>query len=73
MTIVTTKRSKKVEQCIEILSDMFGSKEEVLFTLLEILESDGDFTHEQREEIFQEIKRLHEGMGQSGRAIAKYR
>lgn len=63
MTIVTTKRSKKVEQCIEVLSDIFGSKE-VLITLLEILESDGDFTHEQREEIFQEIKKLHEGMEQ---------
>jgi hypothetical protein len=70
MTVVgTTKGSKKVEQLIQVLSDIFGSREEVLITLLEILESDGDITQEQREEIFREIKRLHED---TGRAIAEW-
>ena len=56
MTTATTKRSKEVEQCIEILSDIFGSKEEVLITLLEILESDGDFTHKQEKRFSGRLK-----------------
>jgi hypothetical protein len=63
-----TKGSTKVEQLIQVLSDIFGSREEVLITLLEVLESDSDITQEQKEEIFQEIKRLHE---ETGTAIAK--
>lgn len=48
-----------IEQAIDILSEVLGSREEVLATLSEIIVTDCDFTEKQRIEIFEMIKRLH--------------
>lgn len=48
-----------VEQAIDILAEVLGSREEVLATLSEILVADCDFTDKQRREIYEMIKRLH--------------
>jgi hypothetical protein len=55
-----TRRSMKIESAIEILSEILGSREEVLATLSEMIVSDCDFTPEQRKEIFEEIQKLDE-------------
>ena len=51
----------KIESAIEILTELLGSREEVLATLSEMLVADCNFTEKQRSEIFEEIRRLHEG------------
>jgi lipid A disaccharide synthetase len=55
-----TRRSMKIESAIEVLSEILGSREEVIATLLEMIVSDCDFTPEQRKEIFKEIQKLDE-------------
>jgi hypothetical protein len=56
-----TRRSMKIESAIEILTELLGSREEVLATLSEMLVADCNFTEKQRREIFEIIRRLHEG------------
>ena len=58
-TSMRSRRSVNIEQAIEILSEVLGSREEVLATLSEIIVTDCDFTEKQRIEIFEMIKRLH--------------
>ena len=58
-----TRRSMKIESAIEVLTELLGSREEVLATLSEMLVADCEFTEKQRREIFEEIKRLHKGQG----------
>ena len=62
-TSTRTRRSMKIESAIEILTELLGSREEVLATLSEMLVADCEFTEKQRREIFEEIKRLHKGHG----------
>jgi hypothetical protein len=52
---MTTSRRVDIEEAIEVLSQVFGSRENVLITILEILQSDGDITEEQRLEILRGI------------------
>lgn len=58
-TSMRSRRSVNIEQAIDILSEVLGSREEVLATLSEIIVTDCDFTEKQRIEIFEMIKRLH--------------
>lgn len=58
-TSTRSRRSVNVEQAIDILAEVLGSREEVLATLSEILVADCDFTDKQRREIYEMIKRLH--------------
>jgi len=51
---MTTKRVD-IEQAIEVLSEVFGNRENLLITILEILRDDGDITEAQRVEILQAI------------------
>lgn len=44
-----------IEQAINVLSEVLGSKENVIITILEILKDDGDITEQQREEILRGI------------------
>jgi hypothetical protein len=44
---MTTTRSD-IEQAIDVLSEVFGSRENVIITILEILKDDGDITEDQR-------------------------
>lgn len=53
-----TRRSVNIEQAIDILSEVLGSREEVLATLSEIIVADCDFTDKQRREIFEMIRKL---------------
>ena len=58
----TSSRSRgsvNIAQAIDILSEILGSREEVLATLSEIIVADCDFTEKQRREIFEMSKRLH--------------
>lgn len=52
---MTTSRRVDIEEAIEVLSQVSGSRENVLITILEILQSDGDITEEQRLEILRGI------------------
>ena len=52
---MTTSRRVDIEEAIEVLSQVFGSRENVLITILEILQLDGDITEEQRLEILRGI------------------
>jgi replicative DNA helicase len=54
-----TRRSMKIESAIEVLSEILGSREEVIATILEMIVSDCDFPPEQRKEIFREIQKLN--------------
>jgi hypothetical protein len=56
-----TCSSMKIECAIQVLSEILGSREEVIAVISEMLVSDCDFTEKQRMEILGEIKRLHDG------------
>jgi hypothetical protein len=54
-----TRRSMKIESAIEILSEILGSREEVIEVISTMLLEDCPFSEKQRREILEEIKRLH--------------
>jgi hypothetical protein len=45
------RRSVNIEQCIDILTEVLSSRDEVLTTLSEIIVADCSFTEKQRREI----------------------
>jgi replicative DNA helicase len=54
-----TRRSMKIESAIEVLSQILGSRDEVIAAIAEMLVADRDFTEKQREQIMEAIKKLH--------------
>jgi hypothetical protein len=56
-----TRHSIKIESAIDILSEILGSREEVIAVISTMLVEDCEFTQKQRDEILEGIKRLHGG------------
>jgi hypothetical protein len=54
-----TQRSIRIESAIEELSQVLGSKDEVILAIAQLLVENTKLTEEQRHQVFEEMQRLY--------------
>ena len=54
-----TQRSIRIESAIELLSQVLGSKDEVILAIAQLLVENTKLTEEQRHQVFEEMQRLY--------------